>query len=98
LGEWTRLAEARLQLEEGSGSGRQGGLKGTVVDGSITLALVEQAKAHFDAGQELLRQGERIVRAWEDVANTLRVGAVAAGLQARPSRAEVGTQVAPVWH
>ncbi|MCL4863355.1 MAG: hypothetical protein KJZ93_28375 [Caldilineaceae bacterium] len=76
--EWNRLDEATQQLEEALHLGRRSGLEGIVVDGAITLALVQMAQgadAHATLGE-----AQEIVANWQEPLMELRLAAFAARL------------------
>ena len=76
--EWNRLDEATQHLEEALHLGRRSSLEGIVVDGAITLALVQMAQA-ADA-HTTLHEAQEIVANWQEPLMDLRLAAFAARL------------------
>jgi LuxR family transcriptional regulator, maltose regulon positive regulatory protein len=76
--EWNRLDEATQHLEEALHLGRRSGLEGIVVDGAITLALVQMAQG-ADA-HTTLHEAQTIVANWQEPLMDLRLAAFAARL------------------
>ena len=79
-GEWNDLAQAADHLTVGIDLGRQGGVEGIILDGSITLAFVRQAQGDAEGALALMREAAQLAEKWNQPATLIRVAAFAARL------------------
>jgi LuxR family transcriptional regulator, maltose regulon positive regulatory protein len=93
LREWNELEEAARHLQTGIDLGRQAGIQGIEIDGSITLALIQVARRDWEGAQATLQRVAQIAQALNLPSIILRV----ATFEARLGLARGDWQAAARW-